>query len=188
MRAMHRETLAWFTYPALMGGFLALTGWGLARGYDPARWGAALAVANFFTLLGAEQLLPRNPRMNVFRDWQSWNDMGHGVLLAAIARPAGSALSVVLMAELAKLRALDPAGAVWPVDAAFPLQLALGLALWTFSDYWIHRALHSFDPPDRCALGEMGLADSPVPPGLLAQLAFPFRAPRRVPQPLASGR
>jgi len=87
---MIRDRLAWLSFPVLMGGFVALGAWGLARGFDPAGFGAALTVANFFAILAVEQVLPRNPAMNVFRDRQSWNDMGHGILLAALARPAGA--------------------------------------------------------------------------------------------------
>jgi len=96
-----RDLLAWLSFPVLMGGFVALASCGLARGLDPAGFGAALTVANFFVILAVEQVLPRNPRMSVFRDRQSWNDMGHGILLAALARPIGGALSVAGLAWLA---------------------------------------------------------------------------------------
>ncbi len=128
-----------------MGGFVILAVWGLRQGFDPATWGAALTVANFFVILGAEQLLPRNPAMNLFRDGQSWNDIGHGVLLAAIARPIGGAASVAGVALLAQLRQGLGIGAPWPLDWPFAAQFAITFLVWTFSDYWIHRALHSFD-------------------------------------------
>jgi sterol desaturase/sphingolipid hydroxylase (fatty acid hydroxylase superfamily) len=286
-----RERLAWFTFPLLMGGFVALTAWGLGRGFDPARFGTALVVANFFVILAVEQVLPRHPGMSVFRDRQSWNDMGHGILLSVLARPLGGALSVWLMAGLARIRLLSDLGTLWPGDWPFALQFLLAFGIWTFMDYWIHRSLHSFDRlwwfhaihhdtpqmhilksgrlhlgeeiynallkpvpllllgappevmvwiglwivfdgnlvhsnidqrfpswahyfvptvqlhnlhhavdrrhqdsnysgssaiwdvlfgtfshPDRCPLGEMGIEDSPVPPGLVGQLAFPLRA------------
>ena len=104
-----RGFLAWLSFPILMGGFVALAAWGFARGLDPAGFGAALTVANFFVILAVEQVLPRNPQMNVFRDRQSLNDMGHGILLAALARPIGGALSVAGLAWLAQLR-----GAIGP--------------------------------------------------------------------------
>jgi sterol desaturase/sphingolipid hydroxylase (fatty acid hydroxylase superfamily) len=144
-RRMLREKLAWFSFPILMGGFVALAAWGLGRGLDPATFGAALTVANFFVILAAEQVLPRNPGMNVFRDRQSWNDMGHGILLAALARPLGGALSVALLAGLAQLREATGLAGFWPAAWPFAAQMALGLAFWTFSDYWIHRSLHTFD-------------------------------------------
>ena len=290
-----RDGAAWLTFPLLMGGFVALAIWGLGRGFDPALFGMALTVANFFVILAFEQLLPRNPSMGVFGDRQSWNDVGHGVLLAALARPLGSALSLGVLAVLGGARA--QLGGVWPEAWPFALQLLLGLAIWTFSDYWIHRSLHTWDrlwwfhaihhdtpqmhilksgrihfgeevynavlkpvpllllgaPPEllvliglwivfdgnlvhsnidqrfpswahyflptvqlhnlhhardrrhqdsnfsgssavwdvlfgtfshpaRCPLGPLGIEDSPVPPGLAGQLAFPFRAQLRAPE------
>ncbi len=132
-------------FPLIMGGFVALAFWGLERGYDPAAWGAGLTVLNFFVILGAEQLLPRNPDMNVFRDRQSLNDIGHGLLLATLARPVGGALSVATLGLLAGFRQQWGLGTLWPASASLPVQFALALVLWTFSDYWIHRSLHSFD-------------------------------------------
>ena len=86
-----RDRLAWLSFPVLMGGFLWLAFWGLERGHDPATWGMGLTVLNFFVILAAEQVLPRNPAMNVFRDRQSLNDIGHGILQSA-ARLVGTAL------------------------------------------------------------------------------------------------
>src|SRR5262245_12701780 len=101
---MSREIGAWLSFPILMGGFVALAAFGLARGYDPATFGAGLTMANFFVILAVEHVLPRRREMGVFRDRQSWNDMGHGLLLAALARPLGGALSVALLASLPALR------------------------------------------------------------------------------------
>jgi sterol desaturase/sphingolipid hydroxylase (fatty acid hydroxylase superfamily) len=302
-----RDRVAWLTFPVLMGGFVATASWGLRRGYDPAFFGATLAVANFFVLLGLEQVLPRNPRMNLLRDRQSLNDMGHGLLLAILARPLGGAFAVFCMTAAAELRVVGLAAA-WPAALPFAAQVGVALVVWTFSDYWIHRSLHTFDRlwwfhalhhdtpemhvlksgrlhlgeelfnaalkpipllllgapaeimafvglwivfdgnlvhsnidqrfpswahyflptvqlhnlhhardrryqdsnysgssafwdvlfgtfshPDRCELGALGIDESPVPPGLLAQLAFPFRAQLRTPpasarsEPLAAG-
>jgi sterol desaturase/sphingolipid hydroxylase (fatty acid hydroxylase superfamily) len=139
-----RDALAWLAFPVLMGGFVALAAWGLARGYPPGTWGAALTVANFFTILAVERWLPRNPTMSVFRDRQALCDIGHGILLSA-ARPLGAALSIALLAGLSELRAVVPIESPWPASWPFALQFALAFAVWTFADYWIHRSLHSFD-------------------------------------------
>jgi sterol desaturase/sphingolipid hydroxylase (fatty acid hydroxylase superfamily) len=40
----------------------------------------------------------------------------------------------------------------------------------------------TFSHPDENPLGPMGIEDSPVPPGFLAQLAFPFRAQLAAPE------
>lgn len=138
-----RTVLAFLTFPVLMGGFVALAVWGLDRGYDPATWGAGLTVLNFFVIVGVERALPRNPTMDLFRDRQSWNDIGHGILLAAIARPLGGAITVVAVAALAEARA--GFASPWPDAWPFALQFAVAFALWTFADYWIHRSLHAVD-------------------------------------------
>ena len=140
-----RDRLAWLTFPVLMGGFVALAACGLARGYDPARLGSLLTVANFFVILGVEQVLPRQPAMNVFRDRQSWNDMGHGMLLAGLVRPLGGALSIFCMTRLAEIRGASELATLWPTEWLFPLQFLLAMLLRTFADYWVHRSLHTFD-------------------------------------------
>ncbi len=48
-----RDRLAYATFPTLMGGFVWLAAWGLARGYDAANWGMALTLLNFFVILGS---------------------------------------------------------------------------------------------------------------------------------------
>jgi len=143
-RGRIQGALAWLSFPALMGGFVALAAWGLGRGFRPAIWGPALTVANFFTILAVEQLLPRNPATSLFRDRQSLCDVGHGLLLAA-ARPLGTAASVALLAGLGALRELAPLAQAWPRAWPFPLQFALAFLVWTFGDYWVHRSLHGFD-------------------------------------------
>jgi sterol desaturase/sphingolipid hydroxylase (fatty acid hydroxylase superfamily) len=139
-----RDALAWLSFPALLGGFLALAVWGLGRGFDPALWGAALAVLNFAVILAVEQVLPRNASMNVFRDGQSPNDIGHGILVG-LSRPLGGAVSVGLLAVLAQARAAASVGELWPAALPFALQMLLAVLLWSFCDYWVHRSLHSFD-------------------------------------------
>jgi sterol desaturase/sphingolipid hydroxylase (fatty acid hydroxylase superfamily) len=290
-----RDALAWLSFPALMGGFVWLAVWGLGQGRDPALWGMTLTVLNFFVILGVERALPRNPAIDLFRDRQALNDIGHGILLSC-ARPLGGALGVFLVARLAGLRLDSGLASAWPAQWPFPAQFLLAFLGLTFADYWVHRAFHSFDRlwwfhavhhdtpqmhilksgrihageellnaftkplpllllgapadvmallgmwrvfdgnlihsnidqrfpawahyvlatvqlhnlhhardrrqqdsnysgstalwdtlfgtlshPARCALGPLGIERSPVPPGFLAQLAFPLRAQRRAP-------
>ena len=142
MRA--RDVGAWLSFPILMGGFVALAAFGLGRGYDPVAFGAGLTTANFFVILAVEHVLPRRREMGVFRDRQSWNDMGHGLLLAVLARPLGGALSVALLASLPALRDALGLSGVWPRSWPFAAQMVPALLVWTFSDYWVHRSLHTF--------------------------------------------
>jgi hypothetical protein len=46
----------------------------------------------------------------------------------------------------------------------------------------------TFNHPDRCALGPLGIEQSPVPTGFAAQIVFPFRAQLVVPEPRADTR
>jgi hypothetical protein len=110
--------MAWLSFPLLMGGFVAIAAWGLGRGFDPAVFGASLTVANFFVILAVEHALPRRPGTSVFRDRQSLNDAGHGLLLATLARPLGGVLSVAVLASLPALRDALGLATVWPDDAA----------------------------------------------------------------------
>lgn len=140
-----RERAAYLTFPLLMCGFVTLAAYGLALGEPPARLGAAVTVLNFFVILGFEQVLPRNAVMNVFRDPQSKNDIGHGILLAAVARPVGSIAAIATLAQISELRLAGSIPSLWPAAWPFALQMVPALLVWTFSDYWVHRALHTFE-------------------------------------------
>ncbi len=139
-----QRRLAWLSYPLLMASFYSATWWGLARGIPAETWVVVLTIAHFFTLLGLEQLLPRRPEANLLRDRQSWNDVGHGVLFSAM-RPLAYAGALIGAAWGARgLQALGYASA-WPVSWPFPVQVVLGIGVWAFADYWLHRAFHSID-------------------------------------------
>lgn len=137
----HRDTLAWFTYPCFMLGFVALYCWGQAQGFAVDTWVVAVTVLNFLTTLLFEQLLPRNPHMNYLRDAQAWNDIGHGILQGA-ARPLVQSASIVLFAYLNQLR-LQAFGPLWPLQWPFAAQFVLALLIASFMDYIVHRAFHT---------------------------------------------
>jgi len=130
----------------MMGGFLALTGWGLQAGVNPATLAIGLTVGNFFLLVGLEQAMPREPRHNLFRDPQLVNDAAHGVSRQVLGRPIADAIRVlVVVGSATKLQQLGYVG-LWPTDASLVPQLLLGILAWSFGDYWVHRALHAFTP------------------------------------------
>jgi len=139
----HRELLGWFTYPAFMVGFSALYFWGLHRGFATETWVVAVTVINFFTSLLAEQVLPRDRRMNYLRDSQSLNDIGHGMMQAA-SRPIVQAASILLFAWLstARLQEFEP---LWPTRWSFAAQFVLALLIASLMDYIVHRGFHTFD-------------------------------------------
>src|SRR5262249_34665478 len=66
------------------------------------------------------------------------------ILLASLARPLGGALSVAVLASLPALREMLGLASLWPTRWPFAAQMVPALAIWTFSDYWVHRSLHTF--------------------------------------------
>jgi sterol desaturase/sphingolipid hydroxylase (fatty acid hydroxylase superfamily) len=121
--------------------------WGLARGYTLGLWGFAVTVLNLATIGLLEQVLPLREGTSLFRDRQAWNDIGHGILLTSVGRPIGSNLSILALAWLAGIASdrFDGDLAIWPTAWPFLLQLCLGLGIYSFFDYWKHRAYHAID-------------------------------------------
>lgn len=142
-----RDLFAALVFPTIM--FLSITGagWALSRDYPVGLSAFAITVVNLGLIALLEQLLPLRRETNLFHDRQSWNDIGHGILLTAIGRPLGANLSVLLLAGFSGLVSQNFVDdlALWPTTWHFALQLLLGLTIYGFLDYWKHRAYHRFD-------------------------------------------
>jgi sterol desaturase/sphingolipid hydroxylase (fatty acid hydroxylase superfamily) len=136
-----RAVLPWLTWWLVMGGTLVGAAW-LCGGepITPRVLGIATLV-NSAGIALLEQLLGRVPGTNLLRDRQSWNDMIHGVLMSQVGRPLGTAGAAWLLAGASGL-AGGPLP--WPSQAPFAVQFALVLLIWSFADYWVHRAQHTF--------------------------------------------
>ena len=142
--ALETRPVAWLIYPLFMGSFMAISWLCLELGIDMTLWIPALTAANFFVLLGLEQLLPRRPEMNLLRDWQSINDAAHGVL-TALLRPIGTSIGLLLLAALNELRLASDATILWPTGWNLIVQLLLAQLIISFASYWVHRAFHEVD-------------------------------------------
>ncbi len=140
-----QRRLSWWTFPAVLGGFVGLAWWGFERGFRPDAWGAGLALANLAVIGGLERLLPRRPEGDLVRDRQSWNDFGHAVFVGLSAAPLGQAAAVFAVAWAA--RTLEAAGwqGLWPAGWPLPAQVLIAVLLWGLADYWVHRAFHEID-------------------------------------------
>jgi len=77
-----RTNAAWFVLPVVMLFSVVGAEWGLARGFSLGVWGLAVTVANLAAIGLLEQVLPLRAGTGLFRDRQSWNDIG-------FARPNG---------------------------------------------------------------------------------------------------
>jgi sterol desaturase/sphingolipid hydroxylase (fatty acid hydroxylase superfamily) len=141
---MRASPIAWLTWPAFMGGFMAASVWCLREGLDPEIWIPALTVANFLVILGLEQWLPRRPEMSTLRDWQSINDALHGAL-TGLLRPVGTSLGLLLLAAASELRLGGEGDRLWPAGWWLAPQVLLAHAIVSLASYWVHRAFHEVD-------------------------------------------
>ena len=144
MRAPSRTQLAYLTYPVFMGGFMWLAWTCSQRGFDPGVWIPGLTALSFVVILGLEQVLPLRRETSTLRDWQSLNDIGHGVL-TGLLRPVGTSLGVLAVAWLSEARDGSGWGALWPSGWSLVPQLIFAHLLVSFVSYWVHRSLHEVD-------------------------------------------
>ena len=86
-RRFFRVAAAYAVWPVVMGGSLAAAGWGLARGIGAPVWALTVSTITFLAVVAAEHAMPAVPGWTLFRDRQSFNDIGHGLLIAALSRP-----------------------------------------------------------------------------------------------------
>jgi sterol desaturase/sphingolipid hydroxylase (fatty acid hydroxylase superfamily) len=138
-----RSVLPWLVWWVVMASFMALTIW-LAGGEMPSpELVFAMTVVNTVFMGVVEQLMPRRSDANLLRDPQTLRDLAHGMSLAFFARPlaAGSSLAVV-----AWVSPHFRSAAVWPSQAPMVLQVLLVLLIWSFINYWLHRAFHAYRP------------------------------------------
>jgi ornithine lipid hydroxylase len=99
----------------------------------------AVAVVTFvtgFALLVMERLWPQQPEW-LDADGQWWCDLGHFVLGFGAGTFGGTWLAQALVTHAA----LD----IWPAGLPLVAQVALGLLVAEFTNYWQHRAAHSFE-------------------------------------------
>ena len=100
-----------------------------------------LTVGNTLFMGVVEQLMPRKRETNLLRDPQTLRDLGHGMSIAFLARPLAVGGGLSLVAWLAPRL---PEAAVWPSAAPMLVQVFVLMLLWSFCNYWLHRAFHAF--------------------------------------------
>lgn len=139
-----RTFAAWLSFPVVMCTFITATLLCIHRGYNPEIWIVGLAIANFFTLVALEQIIPRNPDYNLFRDKQSLNDLFFNACNGLI-RPTLASLVILFVAWLSDLRLTTELATLWPSHWPFAIQCLLGILCASFMDYWVHRSFHTID-------------------------------------------
>ena len=135
-----RAWLAWWTWPLVMTTSVAGALWGFERGYDPGTWSFVVSVANFNGVVLLEYLLPRRRDVSLLHDRQSLNDIGHGVVVAGLARPLAAAFTAGFVGWWAAA-GFDVSG-VWPHQWPLLPQVLLVLGASSLIGYWRHRLHH----------------------------------------------
>lgn len=111
--------------------------------------GVPLAVAALLAIVASmlvtallERVFPRDPAVDLFTDPQAPRDAVHGLLTGVVGSSIGSVGATALL--VAVVGDSDGLG-WWPTGGPFMVQLAGAWLLYTFGDYWKHRAYHSVD-------------------------------------------
>ncbi|MGZ4805876.1 MAG: sterol desaturase family protein [Ilumatobacteraceae bacterium] len=137
-----RATFAYAIWPLVMIGSLYAAWWGFADGISTPLWAFVVSTATFLVVLALEHVMPAVPGWSLFRDRQSFNDIGHGILIGGLSRPIALPITVgvvgLVVAVNDEARSRGPGPHNWPMVA----QVALGLLLWSLANYWTHRWFH----------------------------------------------
>jgi sterol desaturase/sphingolipid hydroxylase (fatty acid hydroxylase superfamily) len=116
--------------------------WGFAHDVNTAVWAFVVSTATFLVILGLELLMPAVPGWTLFRDRQSVNDIGHGILIGGLSRPIATPITIGLVGLVIAVGDDARAAGPWPRHWSMAAQVALGLLIWSFTNYWTHRWFH----------------------------------------------
>lgn len=135
-----RRALSYTWWPLLFLVSVATTYWGVVNGmtvlvFNVTYLALAVAIAVLERVMPHEEAWLKN-------DGQVVPDIAHTVLNKGIAQVLVVTVTFMGFAELAA----PAAGAWWPEQAPFVVQLALGLVIAEFGLYWKHRLAHEWPP------------------------------------------
>jgi sterol desaturase/sphingolipid hydroxylase (fatty acid hydroxylase superfamily) len=138
-----QTVLRWASYWIIMGSSFGLTAWLAQDNRMPHYAWYVMAQVNVVLILLFEELIPKNKHNDLFRDRQSWNDIGHMLLFKLVCRPLVwiVALSIVSFAA----SHWHNSKSIWPHYLPVPIQFVVLLLVFDLIGYAYHRALHRFD-------------------------------------------
>lgn len=137
-----RTTVTYAIWPVVMAASLYAAWWGFAHEMSTALWAFVVSTATFLVILALELAVPAVPGWSLFRDRQSLNDVGHGILVGGLSRPIATPITVGLLGLFVAVSDDARAGGPWPHSWPMAAQVALGLLIWSFTNYWTHRWFH----------------------------------------------
>lgn len=140
--AAWRAVLPWMSFWIVMGLSFWLTAWLADESRIPDYAWYVMAQVNVVLIVLFEQLIPKDKGNSLFRDGQSWNDLGHMLLFKLAWRPLVwmAALYVVTFSA----SHWHTSNSIWPSRLPAVVQFLLLLLVFDLVGYAYHRALHHF--------------------------------------------
>ena len=138
-----RQTLQWTSYWIVMGLCFGLTAWLAQPNHFPETAWYIMAQVSVLLVVFFEELIPRSKANSLFRDRQSWNDIGHMLLFKLVCRPL--VWMVALWFIGFSSRHLPHTQKLWPSSWPVPLQFISLLLVFDLVGYLYHRVLHRYD-------------------------------------------
>jgi sterol desaturase/sphingolipid hydroxylase (fatty acid hydroxylase superfamily) len=138
-----RAVLPWLSYWIVMGSSFALTALLAQDGVLPEHAWYVMAQGNVVLIVLFEMLIPKRKEDSLFRDRQSWNDLGHMLLFKLVLRPLAWTLTLYLVTFITSH--WKPSDDFWPSSLPVPVQFLILLLVFDLVGYLFHRTLHRFD-------------------------------------------
>jgi ornithine lipid hydroxylase len=137
------KILPWTSYWIIMGLSFGLTAWLAEPNHIPHYVWYVMAQLNVCFIMLFEELIPRKRENSLFRDRQSWNDIGHMLLFKLGVRPIMWMLALFIVTVVTSY--WHNSAGIWPSHLNGVLQFLMLILLFDLVGYTYHRALHRFD-------------------------------------------
>jgi len=138
-----RLHMARLSFWLVMTASFGLMAWLSDGGRIDAKTAYIMVAVNMLIVAVLEQVIPRVPGNNMFRDRQSLRDLGHLFFFKFVCRPFAWTITLAIVGFIASYKL--GAERVWPTNWPVLIQFVLLLLLFDLIGYWYHRLLHSVD-------------------------------------------
>jgi sterol desaturase/sphingolipid hydroxylase (fatty acid hydroxylase superfamily) len=138
-----KKVLPWLSYWIVMGVSFGLTAWLSQDNRMPHYAWYVMAQVNVLVIALLEEIIPKKKEDNLFRDRQSWNDIGHMLLFKLVCRPLIWIVALSIVGFVGTH--WQNTRSIWPNRLPVVVQFLLLLLVFDLIGYGYHRMLHRFD-------------------------------------------